>query len=66
MDENKLKGVLRQKNKTYEDCARALDMSTTAFFNKMNGVSRFYVEEANALANFLNLNYRERKDIFLK
>ncbi len=66
MDRDKLKGALRQKNKTYEDCAKELNMSTTAFFNKINGVSRFYVEEANALANFLDLDYRDRKEIFLK
>lgn len=64
MDRDKLKGVLRQHNKTYEDCAEALNMSITAFSNKMNGVSRFYVEEANDLANFLDLSYREKKEIF--
>lgn len=65
MNLDKLKGVLREKRKTYEGSAKHLGISTTAFSNKMNGISRFYVEEINNLADYLGLSLNERIEIFL-
>lgn len=62
---NALKGRLREKEKTYARCAAELGISTTAFSEKMNGKSKFTVEEANSLACFLNLSNREKVEIFL-
>lgn len=65
MNLNKLKGVIREKEKTYEACAKTLDISKTAFSNKINGASKFFVEEINVLADYLQLTNEERIEIFL-
>ncbi len=62
---NVLKGKLVEKDKTYAECADALLVSVTTFSDKMNGKSRFNVDEANTLSNYLNLSAEERIDIFL-
>ena len=41
---NMLKGKLKEKNKTYNECAAELGISTTSFNEKMNGKSRFKVK----------------------
>lgn len=65
MNLNKLKGKLVEKQKTYEDCSIYLGISTTSFNNKMNGKSKFYVDEINELSKLLGLNNLEKVDIFL-
>ncbi|HBE9482679.1 TPA: DUF739 domain-containing protein [Clostridioides difficile] len=65
MNPNKLKGKLVEKNLTYEDCSKILDISTTTFSNKVNGISRFYVCEAKLLSNILELSDLEKIEIFL-
>ena len=62
---NMLKGKLKEKNKTYNECAAELGISTTSFNEKMNGKSRFKVEEAQVLSNFISLSENERIAIFL-
>lgn len=63
---NALKGKLVEKNKRYYECANQLGISVTTFCDKMNGKSKFNVEEANALANFIGLSDEEKVNIFLK
>lgn len=63
---NALKGKLVEKNKRYSECANQLGISVTTFSDKMNGKSKFNVEEANALANFIGLSDEEKVNIFLK
>lgn len=62
---NRLKGKLKENNVTYQDCARKLEISVTSFAEKMNGKSKFKVEEAQALSNYMDLSEKERIDIFL-
>lgn len=62
---DKLKGKLTEKRKTYIECSDALDISVTSFSKKMNGHSKFYIEEVNALSNYLGLTEVEKIDIFL-
>lgn len=62
---NKLKGKLVECNMSYEDCAKELGISKTAFSNKMQGNSNFTVEEAKNLSDVLHLNTNEKEDIFL-
>lgn len=62
---NTLKGKLLEKRKTYNECAAELGVSVTTFSDKMNGKSKFNVEEANILANFIGLSDVEKIDIFL-
>ena len=65
MDVQKLKGLLVEKGKTYEECAKAIKISVTAFSNKMNGKSNFDVVEINALSTYLELTKVEAQEIFL-
>lgn len=65
MNIDKLKGKLVEKKRTYEDCAKALDISITTFSNKMNGRGSLYIEEVNKLSNFLELTNTEKVEIFL-
>ncbi len=61
---NALKGKLTEKETTYSTCANVLGISTATFCDKMNGKTKFYVEEANALSDFLGLSNTERISIF--
>lgn len=65
MNTDKLKGKLVEKRKNYNECSKALGITITAFSNKMNGHSKFNIEEVNSLANYLNLTNQEKIDIFL-
>lgn len=65
MNLNKLKGKLREHNSNYNETADFLGLSVTAFSNKMNGKSKFYVDEIEKLSERLNLSDAEKIDIFL-
>ena len=65
MNTDKLKGKLVEKKRTYEECSKAIGVTITTFSNKMNGNSKFYVEEINNLSNYLGLTIEEKIDIFL-
>lgn len=65
MNLDKLKGKLVEKKKTYINCSEAIGITLTAFNNKMNGHSRFYVDEINKLSEYLGLTNNEKIDIFL-
>ena len=65
MNIDKLKGKLVERRKTYKDCAEHLNITITAFSNKMNGHSKFYVEEVNRLSELLELSTNEKISIFL-
>ena len=59
MDRAKLKGILREKNKTYKDCAEALGIGESQFCKKINGYVDFWVNELVKLAAFLKLSKEE-------
>lgn len=61
---NELKGKLVAAQKTYDDCAKELKISRASFSDKMNGKSKFYVEEAFILANYISLTEADRVSIF--
>mgnify|MGYP001950669624 CR=1 FL=1 len=65
MSLNKLKGKLTEKQKTYKECADYLGVTTNTFNSKINGKSKFYVDEINKLSDFLGLTQEEKVDIFL-
>ena len=62
---DKLKGKLTEKRKTYDECSKAIGVTKNTFNAKINGTSKFYIEEVNALSNFLGLTEAEKVDIFL-
>lgn len=63
----KLKGKLREKGINYEQGAEIIGKKTiTAFSNKMNGISNFYLDEADKIAKALELTPAERNEIFFE
>ena len=65
MNLQKLKGKLREHDANYIDVANCLGLSVTAFSNKMNGKSKFYIDEIEKLSDRLSLSDAEKIDIFL-
>lgn len=61
----KLKGKIREKNKTYQNCAEAIGKTVATFNLKINGARKFYIEELETLGNFLEMTSEEKMDIFL-
>lgn len=51
-----LKGLLYQKGITYASAAKALHISTSAFSDKVNGKSDFFMVELIRLANSFDIN----------
>lgn len=66
MNADKLKGKIRERRETYQDCAEALGITKASFNSKINGKSRFYINEAANLGRFLHMEEMEMIDIFLK
>ena len=62
---NKIKGKIRECQKTYADCAKALNMSVTTFNDKINGKRKFYIDELDKLGDYLGLTNEEKGQIFL-
>lgn len=65
MNYQKLKGKLREKSKTYLMCSQLLGISIATFSDKMNGKSRFYIDELDRLGDYLDMTNEERENIFL-
>lgn len=65
MENRKLKAMLVQKNKTYQQCADGIGISVASFNKKIND-NKFTITEATVLSNFLKLTDDERCHIFLK
>lgn len=62
----KLKGVIRERNKNYVDCANAIGKSVTSFNSKINGRTSFSIDELEDLGNFLGMSDSEKVEVFLK
>ena len=62
---NKLKGAMREKEKTYADCAKYMNISTSSFANKINGKQKFYIDELNDLGDFLGMTGEQKATLFL-
>lgn len=62
----KLKGKVREAGSTYKKCAEAIGISTTSFNKKINGYTKFYIDELDELGNFLGMSDVEKADIFLR
>lgn len=62
----KLKGIIREKNKTYVQCANAIGKSVASFNSKMNGKSNFTVVECEDLGNFLEMTDDQKIEVFLR
>jgi hypothetical protein len=65
LNADKLKGKLVENKKSYAQCADVLGVTLTTFNNKINGSSKFYIDEVRLLSEFLKLTNAEKIDIFL-
>lgn len=65
LQSQKLKGAILEKKLTYEKCAKHLDISITAFCNKVNGRTEFTCVEVSRLSNLLKLSDNDKINIFL-
>lgn len=65
MNSDKLKGKLKEKRMNYKTCAQRLGTSVTTLNNKINGHSKFYIEDIEKLSIILELTTQEKIDIFL-
>ncbi len=64
-DMKALKGALTEKGKTYQECAKACEISTQTFNAKINGRVPFTCWEVKRLGEFLKLSNRDSVRIFL-
>ena len=55
MNYNKLKGIIVEKKMTQTALSKQLNMSVQGFNSKLNGKSKFLVEDAEQLAIILEL-----------
>lgn len=62
----KLKGIMREKNKNYVQCANSIGKSVATFNSKINGKTQFTVAECEELGNFLEMTDAQKIDIFLR
>lgn len=65
MNSDKLKGKLREKKKTYKDCANYLGIGESQFCKKINKEVDFWLVEAAKLAVYLELSTEEFCAIFM-
>jgi transcriptional regulator with XRE-family HTH domain len=63
---NKIKGLLKEQEKTYKQCSKALGISENTLVNKLNGKSPFYIDELNTLGDYLGLTNGQKAEIFLR
>jgi len=55
MNSNKLKGIMRERGITQKNMANELGITVQAFNAKLNGRSRFVVDEAMQMVQYLNI-----------
>ena len=66
MDFSRLKQKIKERGKTYANCANTIGKSTVSFTRKINGKVPFDVCEMEDLGNFLEMTNREKVEIFLR
>lgn len=61
----KLKGIIRERDKNYTQCANSIGKSVTSFNSKINGRVAFTIVELEDLGNYLDMTDSEKIEIFL-
>ena len=62
----KLKGIIREKDRNYAQCANAIGKSVTSFNSKINGRVQFGIAELEDLGNYLGMTDKEKIETFLR
>ena len=65
MDSDKLKGYIKEKRKTLQECADVLGLSLFQFRRKVNGEVGFWLKEMAILAAFLEMPKEKFFEIFM-
>ncbi len=65
MNLSKLKGIIREHNKNYIQCANSIGKSVASFNSKINGKVAFTIAELEDLGNYLEMTDNEKIDVFL-
>lgn len=65
MNSSKLKGLIKERGKTYKECAKVLGISGFQFGKKVNGEVGFWLSELAILAGFLKMTEAEFFAIFM-
>lgn len=60
-----LREKIKNRNLSMYEVAKAIDLSREGFYKKINGETEFKASEIVKLSEFLNLNNKERDNIFL-
>lgn len=60
----KLKRRIKELNKTQSDCATCIGVKTPTFNQKLNNVRPLWLNEAEILQNFLEINKSDFFDYF--
>ena len=66
MNLSKLKGIIRERDKNYAQCADSIGKSVTSFNSKINGRVPFSIGELEDLGNFLEMSDNEKVEVFLR
>lgn len=64
MNKDLLKGKIISKGKNIEEICKELEISRSAMYRKLNGVSFFNSKEIKKIINYLNLSNEEMNLIF--
>lgn len=62
----RLKGIIRERDRNYAQCASAIGRSVASFNAKMNGRVQFTVLECEDLGNYLEMSDGEKIEVFLR
>ena len=62
----RLKGIIRERNRNYIQCANAIGKSVASFNSKINGKVQFSIEELDDLGNYLDMTDVEKVETFLR
>jgi len=61
----RLKGIMRERNRNYIQCANSIGKSVASFNKRMNGKVPFTIVELEDLGNYLEMTDNEKIEIFL-
>lgn len=62
----KLKGIIRERDRNYIQCANSIGKSVASFNKRMNGKVPFSIVELEDLGNYLEMTDNEKIEVFLR
>ena len=62
----RLKGIIRERDRNYIQCANSIGKSVASFNKRMNGKIPFSIVELEDLGNYLEMTDNEKIEVFLR